>query len=68
MQSSSQIVTTNKPTPVFYGPDALPVSNSVETLKGKYIVTLCRVIVWDSGRWILGSYFPSHFYDTVYSL
>jgi len=28
VQSSSQIVTTNKPTPSFYRPDALPVTKS----------------------------------------
>jgi len=39
MQSSSQIITTNKPTPsLFYKPDALHVTaaNSVKALKGKY--------------------------------
>jgi len=38
VQSSSQIITTNKPTPSrFYRPDALPVPQpSVKALKGKY--------------------------------
>ena len=39
VQSSSQIITTNKPTSSFYRPDALPVAQptvSVKALKGKY--------------------------------
>jgi len=38
VQSSSQIITTNKPTiQFFYMPDVLPVAQpSVKTLKGKY--------------------------------
>jgi len=38
VQSSSQIVTTNKPTPSFYQPDALPVTQSCQSTEGKWPV------------------------------
>ena len=34
VQSSSQIITTNKPTSSFYRPDALPVAQPTKALKG----------------------------------
>jgi len=41
VQSSSQIITTNKPTPsLFYRPDGLPVAQpsvDVKALKGKHL-------------------------------
>jgi len=36
VQSSSQIITTNKPTlNIFYGPDALPVAKPCQSAEGK---------------------------------
>jgi len=41
MQSSSQFVTSNKPTPSFYRPDALPVAHPTVSTEGKILRHLC---------------------------
>ena len=59
MQSSSQIITTNKPTPsLFYKPDALPVApkNSVKAMKGISKDMIHKIKHRDSLDWHLAQH------------
>jgi len=44
VQSSSQIVTTNKPTPSFYGPDAIPIAQPTASEYGLAQPSSSRVV------------------------